>query len=133
MSEKAIAPIGDKQIIIETGKLAKQADGAVTIQMGETIVMIAAVAAPVFGSTDRFLTPVESQASADLLDRYDAHARPLAVIYSPFHLAAPDADLPERAPVDLSLLAGQHGHQCDRNAHEHRYSTCGRSQCGSGF
>ncbi len=45
MSEKATAPIGDKQIIIETGKLAKQADGAVTVQMGETIVMIAAVAA----------------------------------------------------------------------------------------
>src|SRR2546429_4581524 len=45
MSEKATAPVGDKQIIIETGKLAKQADGAVTVQMGETIVMIAAVAA----------------------------------------------------------------------------------------
>src|SRR5712671_7696901 len=45
MSEKAIAPIGDKQVIIETGKLAKQADGAVTVQMGETIVFIAAVAA----------------------------------------------------------------------------------------
>jgi polyribonucleotide nucleotidyltransferase len=45
MSEKATAPIGDKQVIIETGKLAKQADGAVTVQMGETIVMIAAVAA----------------------------------------------------------------------------------------
>jgi polyribonucleotide nucleotidyltransferase len=45
MSEKAIAPVGDKQIIIETGKLAKQADGAVTIQLGETIVIVAAVAA----------------------------------------------------------------------------------------
>ena len=44
MSEKAIAPLGDKQIIIETGKLAKQADGAVTVQLGETIVMVAAVA-----------------------------------------------------------------------------------------
>ena len=37
--------MGDKQIIIETGKLAKQADGAVTIQLGETIVIVAAVAA----------------------------------------------------------------------------------------
>jgi len=36
---------GDKQIIIETGKLAKQADGAVTVQMGETIVLVAAVGA----------------------------------------------------------------------------------------
>src|ERR1041385_6583794 len=45
-SEKASAPLGDKQIIIETGKLAKQADGAVTVQLGETIVIVAAVGAP---------------------------------------------------------------------------------------
>src|SRR5204863_4310133 len=45
MSERANAPVGDKQIIIETGKLAKQADGAVTVQVGETIVLVAAVAA----------------------------------------------------------------------------------------
>jgi polyribonucleotide nucleotidyltransferase len=45
MSEKITAPLGDKQIIIETGKLAKQADGAVTVQLGETIVLVAAVAA----------------------------------------------------------------------------------------
>src|SRR3954467_2793654 len=45
MADKATAPIGDKQIIIETGKLAKHADGAVTVQLGETIVMVAAVGA----------------------------------------------------------------------------------------
>jgi polyribonucleotide nucleotidyltransferase len=45
MSEKITAAIGDKQITIETGKLAKQADGAVTVQLGETIVLVAAVAA----------------------------------------------------------------------------------------
>src|SRR5690348_9004723 len=45
MSEKVSAQIGQSQIIIETGKLAKQADGAVTIQLGETIVLVAAVAA----------------------------------------------------------------------------------------
>ena len=45
MSEKATVPMGDKQITIETGKLAKQADGAVTVQMGETIVLVAAVGA----------------------------------------------------------------------------------------
>ena len=45
MSEKITAQVGDKQIIIETGKLAKQADGAVTVQLGETIVIVAAVAA----------------------------------------------------------------------------------------
>src|SRR3954453_4030943 len=45
MSHKVIAQLGDKQIIIESGKLAKQADGAVTVQLGETIVLVAAVAA----------------------------------------------------------------------------------------
>jgi polyribonucleotide nucleotidyltransferase len=45
MPEKITAQLGDKQIIIETGKLAKQADGAVTVQLGETIVVVAAVAA----------------------------------------------------------------------------------------
>jgi polyribonucleotide nucleotidyltransferase len=43
--EKVVAPLGDKQVIIETGKIAKQADGSVTVQMGETIVIVAAVAA----------------------------------------------------------------------------------------
>src|SRR5205809_3404343 len=45
MPEKITASTGDKQLIIETGKLAKQADGAVLVQMGETIVLVAAVAA----------------------------------------------------------------------------------------
>jgi polyribonucleotide nucleotidyltransferase len=45
MAEKIVAPLGDKQVIIETGKIAKQADGSVTVQMGETIVIVAAVGA----------------------------------------------------------------------------------------
>ena len=45
MPEKITAQVGDKQITIQTGKLAKQADGAVTIQLGETIILVAAVAA----------------------------------------------------------------------------------------
>src|SRR5208282_1522702 len=45
MADKVIALVGGNQIIIESGKLAKQADGAVTVQMGETIVLVAAVAA----------------------------------------------------------------------------------------
>ncbi|HEY1663657.1 MAG TPA: polyribonucleotide nucleotidyltransferase [Verrucomicrobiae bacterium] len=45
MPEKITAQTGDKQVIIETGKLAKQADGSVTVQLGETIVVVAAVAA----------------------------------------------------------------------------------------
>ena len=45
MPEKVSAPLGAHQILIETGKLAKQADGSVTVQLGETIVLVAAVAA----------------------------------------------------------------------------------------
>jgi polyribonucleotide nucleotidyltransferase len=45
MSEKISFQVGAGNITIETGKLAKQADGAVTVQLGETIVLVAAVAA----------------------------------------------------------------------------------------
>src|SRR5215211_7444234 len=45
MPHKVTAAVSGKEITIETGKLAKQADGAVTIQLGETIVLVAAVAA----------------------------------------------------------------------------------------
>ena len=45
MSEKVSAQLGANQIHIETGKLAKQADGSVTVQLGETIILVAAVAA----------------------------------------------------------------------------------------
>jgi polyribonucleotide nucleotidyltransferase len=48
MHQSVRAPIGDKDLIIETGKLAKQADGAVTVQYGETVVIVTAVAS---GST----------------------------------------------------------------------------------
>lgn len=40
------AKLGGSEIIIETGKLAKQAGGAVTVQSGETIVLVTATAAP---------------------------------------------------------------------------------------
>src|SRR5258708_6114877 len=45
MSHKITAPLGDKTITLEAGKLAKQADGAVTVQLSETIVLVAAVGA----------------------------------------------------------------------------------------
>ncbi len=45
MSEKVTAQVGETQITIETGKLARQADGAALVQLGETIVLVAAVAA----------------------------------------------------------------------------------------
>ena len=45
MVETVTALVGGNKIIIETGKLANQADGSVTVRLGETIVMVAAVAA----------------------------------------------------------------------------------------
>ena len=45
MQTKVTASIGERPIIIETGKIAKQADGSVTVQLGETVVIVAAVAA----------------------------------------------------------------------------------------
>ena len=45
MSHKVTATVGGKEIHIETGKIAKQADGAVTVQLGETIIIVAACAA----------------------------------------------------------------------------------------
>ena len=45
MSHKVIVPIGGQDLIIETGHYTKQADGAVTVQLGETVILTAAVAA----------------------------------------------------------------------------------------
>lgn len=43
MAEKVVGRIGDEDLIIETGKMAKLADGAVTVQYGGTIVLVTAV------------------------------------------------------------------------------------------
>ncbi len=45
MPEKVSAQVGNQSVIIESGKLANQADGSVTVQLGETIILVAAVAA----------------------------------------------------------------------------------------
>src|SRR2546422_9669051 len=45
MHERIVSKIGAQDLIIETGKLAKQADGAVTVLYGETIVIVTAVMA----------------------------------------------------------------------------------------
>jgi len=36
------AMVGDKEVILETGKLAEQAGGAVTVRMGDTLVFATA-------------------------------------------------------------------------------------------
>ncbi len=43
MSNKFELELGGKRLIIETGRLAKQADGAVTVQMGGTVVLTTVV------------------------------------------------------------------------------------------
>src|SRR5947207_13783319 len=45
MPDKISVQVGAKSIHIEPGKLAKQADGAVTVELGESIVIVAVVAA----------------------------------------------------------------------------------------
>ena len=36
-------PVGGQTLILETGHLARQAHGAVTVQLGNTVVLVAAV------------------------------------------------------------------------------------------
>ena len=45
MHHTITSQIGSSEITIETGKLAKLADGSVTVRSGETIVMVSAVSA----------------------------------------------------------------------------------------
>src|SRR6202163_4524687 len=45
MQQKVTAQIGSNQISIETGKIAKLADGAVIVSCGDTIVLVSAVSA----------------------------------------------------------------------------------------
>ena len=45
IEHQVTANVGDKEITIGSGNITKQADGTVTVQMGETIVMTAVVAA----------------------------------------------------------------------------------------
>jgi len=45
MIHQVSAQVGSNPIVIETGKLAKLADGAVTVRCGETIIMVSAVSA----------------------------------------------------------------------------------------
>ena len=52
--------IGGRTLSIETGKIARQADGAVVVQYGETVVLVAAVTAPPrFEDIDFFPLSVE--------------------------------------------------------------------------
>lgn len=59
---KVEAPYGGANIVLETGKLAKQSDGAVTVQMGGTIVLVTAcVSREIRSGIDFFPLMVEYQ------------------------------------------------------------------------
>ncbi len=45
MIKKYTANVGRSELVIETGRMAKQADGAVTVQLGGTLVLVTAVSA----------------------------------------------------------------------------------------
>ena len=51
--------IGEKKLILETGKIAKQADGAVIVTYGETMVLATVVSAPPTRELDYFPLSVE--------------------------------------------------------------------------
>jgi polyribonucleotide nucleotidyltransferase len=56
--------IGNKKLIIETGKLAKQANGSVTVQYGDTVVLVTAVAGGKRDDIDFFPLSVEYREKA---------------------------------------------------------------------
>ncbi|MFA7290113.1 MAG: polyribonucleotide nucleotidyltransferase [Melioribacteraceae bacterium] len=56
--------IGNKKLIIETGKLAKQANGSVTVQYGDTLVLVTAVAGGKRDDIDFFPLSVEYREKA---------------------------------------------------------------------
>src|SRR5881628_3382232 len=64
MHHKISTQIGDGQLSIETGKLAKQADGAVIVQLGETVVLVTAVSSDPREGLDFFPLTVDYREKA---------------------------------------------------------------------
>jgi polyribonucleotide nucleotidyltransferase len=62
--------IGQQEIIIETGRLAKQADGSVTVRSGDTIVFVSAVAASKPTDKDFFPLTVEYKEKAAAVGKF---------------------------------------------------------------
>lgn len=52
-------PLGDKEILLETGRMAKQASGAVVVRLGETMVLVTAVVSKTERSVDFFPLTVD--------------------------------------------------------------------------
>jgi polyribonucleotide nucleotidyltransferase len=63
-------PVGAKEIIIETGKMGRQANGAVTVQCGETIVFAAATMAEPRDGVDFFPLTVDYREMTSAAGRF---------------------------------------------------------------
>jgi polyribonucleotide nucleotidyltransferase len=64
MHHRISTQVGDGQISIETGKLAKQADGAAIVQLGETVVLVTAVSSDPREGLDFFPLTVDYREKA---------------------------------------------------------------------
>jgi len=61
MHLKKSVRVGENELVVETGKLAKQADGSVTVRYGDTIILVAAVSAKEKKDVDFLPLTVEYQ------------------------------------------------------------------------
>ncbi len=64
------AQVGEKVLSIETGKIAKQADGAVVVQYGETVVLVSVVTAPPRANIDFFPLSVDYREKLSAAGKY---------------------------------------------------------------
>ena len=62
--------VGDGQLSIETGKLAKQADGAAVVQLGETVLLVTVVASAPRAGLDFFPLTVDYREKAAAAGRF---------------------------------------------------------------
>jgi len=67
---KISVPVGEKEIIIETGKMGRQANGAVTVQCGDTIVFVAATMAEPRTGIDFFPLTVDYREMTSAAGRF---------------------------------------------------------------
>ncbi|MEI6084456.1 MAG: polyribonucleotide nucleotidyltransferase [Verrucomicrobiota bacterium] len=70
MHHRISVPVGEGQLSIETGKLAKLADGAVVVQLGETIVLVTAVSSDPREGLDFFPLTVDYREKAAAAGRF---------------------------------------------------------------
>ncbi len=70
MHHKISTQVGNGQLIIETGKLAKQADGSVIVQLGETVVLVTAVSSDPREGLDFFPLTVDYREKASAAGKF---------------------------------------------------------------